>query len=283
VSGKSPSVSVLLATYEAPRHLELVLEGLARQSFRDFEILLCDDGSGSSTQTVIDAYRPRFTHGFTHLWQPNQGFRKCRILNAALRRARGTLCVFLDGDCVPHPDFIKDHWESREFGSFGAGRRVELSRKISDTLSVHDVRAGIFNRPSLRLLQDHLFGETENWNRTIRWGRSPLLRRILKLDRVDDLKGCNFSAMRDDLFAINGFDEAYEGYGREDTDVEIRLSNLGLRLRSLKGIALQFHVWHERRGFTPVNEDLLESAKREKKTRCERGIEGGDESGIRIT
>lgn len=278
----SPKVSVLLATYEMPGHLALVLAALARQSFRDFEILLCDDGSGESTRAAVKAASPTLGVPLTHLWQENRGFRKCRILNEAIRRAEGELLVFLDGDCVPHRDFVGDHWKTREPGTFGAGRRVEVSRKIGERLSVADIRRGIFDRPSFRLLLDQLFGESEGWNRTIRWGTRPWLRKLLRLDRVVDLKGCNFSAARADLVAINGFDEAYEGYGREDTDVEIRMLHLGLRRRSLKGIALQYHVWHERRGFTPANEALLGSARDSRRIRCERGIEGGDPSGIRI-
>ena len=91
------------------------------------------------------------------------------------------------------------------------------------------------------------------------------------MNRVVDLKGCNYSVAREALEAINGFDEAYEGYGREDTDVELRLQNLGYRIKSLKGLALQFHVWHPRREFTPANEDRLEELKQSGRVRCSLG------------
>lgn len=279
---KSPSLSLILATYEMPRHLEMVLTALANQSFQDFEILLADDGSGEKTHDIIQHFRPLIPGGITHFWQENRGFRKCRILNEAIRHSRGEICVFLDADCVPHRDFIADHWHTRKRGTFGAGRRVELSKKVSAPLTADDVKKGLFNSPSFRLLKDHLFGETENWNRTIRWGTFSPLRKLLRLEHVDDMKGCNFSLFREDLFAINGFDEGYEGYGREDTDVEIRLRHLGLRMRSMKGIALEFHVWHERRGFTPVNDSLLEQARNTKRIRCEKGIEGGNSEGISV-
>ncbi len=273
-------VSLIVATFDMPKHLELVLVALARQRFRDFEIILCDDGSDAETRTVVKTYTPDLPGPLIHLWQENRGFRKCRILNEAIRRATGELLVFLDADCVPHRDFIGDHWHTRRAGEFGAGRRVEISRRVAKSLNPTQIRNGIFDRPSLKLLVDHIWGETESWNRTIRWGNSPFLRKALGLNQIDDLKGCNFSAFRTDMIEINGFDEAYEGYGREDTDLEIRLINRGLVRRSLKGLALQFHIWHERRGFTPANEALLERARSEKRVRCERGIIGGDSSGI---
>lgn len=265
-----------------PHHLALVLAALSRQSFQDFEIILCDDGSGKETNDVAEKFYSCAKIPLVHLWQENLGFRKCRLLNEGIRKSSGEILIFLDGDCVPHFEFISDHVRCTQNGVFSAGRRVEVSRIMSGKITENDVKNGFFDRPSLCLLRDHLFGETVHWNRSIRWGMNPWIRKILKLDQIDDLKGCNFSATRDDLLKINGFDEAYAGYGREDTDVEIRMLNSGLCRRSLKGVALQFHLWHERRGFTPTNERLLESARTLKRIRCERGVLGGDSSGIKV-
>lgn len=267
----SVRASLILATYEMPHHLRLVLAALEKQSFRDFEILLCDDGSGVETKKIIEDFKAKNLFPLDHLWQENKGFRKCRILNEAIRRSKGEILVFLDGDCVPHRDFMKDHWDLRENGRFLAGRRVELGQQISATLTPEVVGSGYFDYPKPSLILSGLKGESEHVNRTIRF-TNPIVRKILKMDRIDDLKGCNFSTFRSDMFAINGFDEAYEGYGREDTDVELRLQHLGLRIKSLKGLALQYHVWHERRGFTPKNDSLLEEVKRTRKIRCKLGL-----------
>lgn len=267
----NPSCSLILATYEMPRHLELVLTALDRQSFLDFEILVADDGSGPETRGIIDRFKASARMKIEHIWQEHKGFRKCRILNEALRHARGETLVFLDGDCIPHRDFIRDHFESREKGRFCAGRRVELSEALSTKLTPVMIREGFFDYPNPTLLLDGIRGETEHVNRTIRV-TNPVLRKILKMNRIDDLKGCNYSVSKKDLIAINGFDMEYEGYGREDTDIEIRLTNLGLKIKSLKGLALQYHVWHPRREFTPSNDTRLEDAKRLKRVRCEKGL-----------
>jgi glycosyltransferase involved in cell wall biosynthesis len=273
----TPDASLLLATYNMPRHLELVLTGLMRQEIspRSFEILICDDGSEEETRAIIESFKSRSPFQVTHLWQEHQGFRKCRILNEALRVARGETLIFLDGDCVPHPKFIADHIEQQEKGHYLAGRRVELGPWFSATLSASDIERGLLDGPSLRLLQSCLKEDSLYFQRSLRVPTSPAwkwLRGPMKLNHVPDLKGCNFSLPRAAMEAINGFDEAYEGYGREDTDVEIRLRNLGLKIKSLKGLALQFHVWHPRRSFTSANESLLEEARQTKRVACQNGI-----------
>lgn len=263
--------SLFLATYEMPRHLALVCAALERQSTRDFEIFICDDGSGEETRSVVDQFKARAPMPVIHVWQEHKGFRKCRILNQALSRARGETMIFLDGDCVPHRDFIRDHLEHQEEGHYLAGRRMELGQKLSEKLTPERVARGFFDWPRPELVASVLQGDSEHLQRSFRI-HHPWLRRRLGMTHIDDLKGCNYSVSRAALEAINGFDQDYEGYGREDTDVEIRLQNLGLKIKSLKGLAIQFHVWHPRRDFTPANDDRLDEVRRTKRVRCENGL-----------
>ncbi len=264
--------SLLLATYNMPKHLKMVLAALDRQSFREYEIIICDDGSDEETKQIIETFKKSSKLHVQHIWQEHKGFRKCRILNQGLRQAQGEILVFLDGDCVPHKDFIRDHVESQEKGRYLAGRRVELGEKISAWLEPKHVAQGFFDFPHPRLILSVMQGDTEHLQRTIRV-KAPWLRKKLGMERIDDLKGCNYSVSRADLEAINGFDEEYEGYGREDTDVELRLQNLGLKIKSLKGLALQYHVWHPRREFTPANDERLEEIKRTGRVRCKNGLQ----------
>jgi GT2 family glycosyltransferase len=274
MSGKTkPRGSLLLATYEMPRHLSLVLAALERQTVspEECEILICDDGSGEETKAQIDAFKERTRFQVKHIWQEHQGFRKCRMLNEALRQSEGETFIFLDGDCVPHQDYLRDHLENQEPGRYLAGRRVELGESISASLTPEQVRAGFFDSPHPRLILSAFRGETENLQRSVRipWAG---LRKRLRMDRIDDLKGCNYSVSRRDMEAVNGFDEEYEGYGREDTDIELRLQNLGLKIKSMKGLAIQFHVWHPRREFTPANDARLEELKRSGRIKCSQGL-----------
>ncbi len=267
----SPQASLIITTYEMPRHLELVCAGLSRQTSQDFEVIFCDDGSGPETRKVIDQFAASVKIPTQIVWQEHQGFRKCRILNQALRKTRGNTLIFLDGDCVPHRDYVLDHLSMQEEGFYLAGRRVELGPKISSRITPEWVKAGYFDWPHPSLIYSAMAGDSEFLNRTVRV-TSPRLRAALGMNRVVDMKGCNYSVPRKVMEALNGFDESYEGYGREDTDVEIRLQNFGLKIKSMKGLALQFHVWHPRREFTPSNEDLLDEVKTSRRVVAVKGL-----------
>ncbi len=146
-----------------------------------------------------------------------------------------------------------------------------MGNDVSERITEEDVRKGFFDWPHPRLIASALRGETEFLNRAFRipWAR---IRAAAGMSKIADMKGCNFSIPKQAFEAINGFDEAYEGYGREDTDVELRLQNLGYRIKSLKGIALQFHLWHPRREFTPMNDDLLEDVRRSRRYLSRKGM-----------
>lgn len=263
--------SLFVSTYEMPHHLSLVLAALARQTFKDFEILICDDGSGEETKKIIEGFIKTSPIPVRHFWQKHDGFRKCRILNQAAREARGEIFVFLDGDCVPHKDYIGDHVRQQEEGFYLAGRRVELGKKLSLQLTPEQISAGYFDWPRPSLILSAFRGDTENLQRSFRVA-SNSVRKLFKMNRVVDLKGCNYSIPRTALEAINGFDENYEGYGREDTDAELRLQNLGLKIKSMKGLAIQFHVWHPRREFTPANDNRLDELKRSGRIKALKGL-----------
>ncbi len=264
-------VSLIVSTYEQPRHLELVCAGILRQSYKNLEVLFCDDGSGSSTLKVIEDFKALAPFPVQHFWQPHEGFRKCKILNQAIREAQGETLIFLDGDSIPHKHYVLDHAQNQEAGTYLAGRRLELGPTLSHSMTPKKIRNGFFDFPKPALLKSILKGETTHLQRSLRVP-FPIFRKILKMNHIIDMKGGNFSVSKKVMDAINGFDETYEGYGREDTDVEIRFQNLGLKIKSLKGLALQFHVWHEKREFTLSNDVRLEELKQSKKTRCERGL-----------
>lgn len=270
-----PAASIILATYQWPEALALVLSGLLTQSEKNFEVVIADDGSDERTKRTIAEYEERAFFPIRHHWQENKGFRKSRILNQAIADAKGRVLIFLDGDCVPHREFVAQHIALQDGKHYVAGRRVDLSKEFTAKLSPERIERGMLNGVAsglFRLFLDSLRKKGSKPFHRAYMVKNPLFRKISGLEKVVDLKGCNFSALREHLIAIDGFDESYEGYGREDTDVELRLLNLGLKIRSAKNLCLQFHLWHEPRGFTPANETLLDEVKQSKRVKARRGI-----------
>jgi hypothetical protein len=94
-------------------------------------------------------------------------------------------------------------------------------------------------------------------------------------DHLRGIRGCNLGIWRDDLVRVNGYNEAFTGWGREDSELAVRLMNIGIRRRDLRGRALCYHLWHPpaSRSGLPSNDSLLEAALRDRATRCERGLD----------
>src|SRR5262249_45511573 len=142
------------------------------------------------------------------------GYRKTKILNEAIRKSKADYLIFVDGDCVCHRDFVKNHLTHRQKGYYLAGRRVELGPLYSKKLRPEQVLRGALSRPNLGLALSCLKKDSAYFHRSLPVYNSTL-RRLLKMEHVDDMKGCNFSVDRESIFKINGFDEDYEGYARE--------------------------------------------------------------------
>lgn len=256
-------LSLIVSTYNNPVALDAILARLVKDpAGPPDEIIVADDGSGPATRDVVDKWVRQAPFPVKHVWHEDVGFRKTRILNAAIKQAEGDYIVFLDGDCLPEGRFIADHRALAERGTFVQGRRAFIAEnKVPEILS---------GRASLKRLM--LTGHVSGLFKAIRW---PLP--IIKRNQAQrGLIGCNLAIWRDDLLAVNGFDEAYEGWGiGEDSDLCSRLYNLGRQRKFVYGRALVFHLNHPQLCKKHVEESMrrLEETIRSKKVRCEIGLE----------
>ena len=82
---KNFTVGVIISTYNNPRWLEKTLWSYERQTVAPSEIIVADDGSREETRLLIDSFRA--TLPIKHVWHEDDGFRKTKILNDALRVA----------------------------------------------------------------------------------------------------------------------------------------------------------------------------------------------------
>ena len=84
-----------------------MLWGFDAQTDHNFEIVIADDGSREDTRQLIERFARATDRPIQHIWQEDDGFQKCRILNKAIVAARGDYLILTDGDCIPRKDFVR--------------------------------------------------------------------------------------------------------------------------------------------------------------------------------
>lgn len=226
-------LSVIVATRDRPGHLERCLAGLRAQvEAGEFEVVVADDGSTAETRSVVEAWRRKASYPLRHEWEENRGFRLARARNRGIRASRGEYLIFLDGDCIPPPGFLAAHRRTSLSGSFLAGARYSLDRAASEALPPLERGAALTVEPRVRC----------------RLAAGEVLDRAYRLLRLKDRPkalGANLSAWKRDLWAMNGFDERFVGWGCEDEDLGRRLMRLGVEKRFAPAAARVIHLWHE--------------------------------------
>ncbi len=252
--------SVIISFYKNLKYLELVLAGFERQDRKDFEIIIADDGSPAEVVAEVEKLLGSHSFPALHIWHPDKGFRKNKILNKSIVAARSHYIIFIDGDCIPHSKFISGHLDYAEKGVSLTGRRVNLSGKITSMLSPQNVREGWLEKNFNKVIVDGLFGESFDVEKGFFTGNETIRTFFNKKKR--GIVGCNFSLHKEDLLRVNGFDERYEAASvGEDSDIQYRLELRGVTIKSLNHIAVQYHLDHKLQPRPQENLDLFESVK----------------------
>lgn len=259
----SIACSLVVTTYNWPGALDLVLKSALDQSEPPCEIIVADDGSTAETAEMVARHSASAKVPLLHVWQEDLGFRAAASRNLAIAASTGDYIVIIDGDMLLHRDFLRDHRYMARKGSFIQGSRVLLSpentsRRIASGASrVSLFEEGLGNRKNaLRLppLSRMLAGRTES---------------------LRGIRSCNMSFFREDCLRVNGFDEEFVGWGREDSDFAVRMINSGVLRRNVRFSAIAFHLWHAEnpRSSLPENDRRLSEAITGGATRCSNGID----------
>lgn len=232
-------ISVIVSTYNRPDALEVVMRALCNQDDEKYEIIVADDGSGDSTRNIIQKIKTQTCTPIRHVWQPDRGFRLAAIRNLAVKSARGLYLVFLDGDCIPPPNWVSCHRALAEKGWMVVGQRIltseSFSQKILQGMELdwnckyfyHQFLNGNVNRvwPSLRLKLGYL--------------------RKICPKKWEKVRGCNWGMWFSDYVDVNGSDETFEYWGSEDTDLAVRLLNYGVNIKLGVNFLYVLHLWHK--------------------------------------
>ncbi len=258
------NVSVIISTYNRPRYLERVIEGFFAQDQGPYELVIADDGSGEETANLIHGLVGKAPFPVRHVWHDDDGFRLAMIRNKAVARSGGDYLIFTDDDCVPTPFFIRDHAACAEAGSFIQGHRVLLRESVSEVFTVEHIRPAMLVSMALR-------GDAKRVARALRMP-FPLVRRTRSLRGI---RGCNMSMFRTDFLAVNGFNEDFEGWGKEDSELAVRLFRNGTLRKDVKFRACCFHLYHSHfdRSGLRRNEELLERALGSEERFCRNGVD----------
>ncbi|MCH2107569.1 MAG: glycosyltransferase family 2 protein, partial [Planctomycetes bacterium] len=235
-------LTVIFTTYNSPAWLEKVLWGFSCQRFDAFKIIIADDGSGPETSELIDQMRAETGLQLEHVWQKDDGFRKCRVLNKAILQSESDYLVFTDGDCIPRADFLEVHAENAERGRYVSGSYYRLPMETSEAIQRDDILSGrCFD---VAWLREHGLPRSQ---KTLKLRASARQARFLNRFTFTNciFRGSNAAAWRDDILKVNGFDERMQ-YGGLDRELGVRLVNAGVQPKHVRYNAICLHLDHAR-------------------------------------
>lgn len=237
----SYKISVIVSTYNWPKALAASLSSLVRQGDDNYEILVADDGSTEETREVVSKFSLISKVPIKHVWQPDEGFQLAKIRNKAVREAEGEYLLFLDGDCIPTPNWIQMCRHLAEPGWVVQGQRILLSEDFSRQML--DCPSKFFSSPTIvEACRLYLEGKI---NRCLPLLHIPLgLIRKARPKNWKKVCGYGIAIWKKDLMRVRGFDESFVGWGHEDADFAVRLVNAGVQIKYGVFSAPVFHLWH---------------------------------------
>lgn len=240
-------ITVVVSTYNAEEWLEKVLIGYSNQTYKDFELIVADDGSRPSTKELIDRYAANYPVPVRHLWHEDLGYRRQEILNVAIMEAAHEYIIMTDGDCIPRKDFVEVHAKLAEKGKFLSGGYCKLPMKTSKAIAKDDIlQQRCFDVKWLKSIDKLGFSQT------LKLTSGAILGTVLDIvtPTTPSFNNCNSSAFKEDLIAINGYDERMK-YGGPDREIGERLENFGVMGKQIRHKAICLHLDHSRGYKTP--------------------------------
>ena len=256
------TTSLIITTYNWKEALKLVILSALNQSVPPDEIIIADDGSRNDTKELIQELISSSTIPIIHSWQEDENFRAAKSRNKAIAKSTSEYIVLTDGDMILHHDFIKEHIKFARKNHFIQGSRVLLSEEKSNEI--------------LKNMQINIsFYESGLKNRMNAMHSNLLSVLISKTsEKLKGIKTCNMSFYKTDCYQINGFNEDFIGWGREDSEFVVRFFNVGLKRQNIKFNAIAFHIWHNEnsRKSLQKNDEILENTINNNLSFCENGI-----------
>ncbi len=255
--------SLIITTYNWYEALELSLKSVFMQTHLPNEIIIADDGSTFETKELIDKIAKESEIKIIHSWQKDDGFRLSRSRNLAISKSTSEYIIVIDGDMILEKNFIADHLACAEQKKYIQGSRVLLDKNISNEILTNK----FFLKPSIfskRIINKHNMLYL------------PILRNFLckrSNQKLHGIRGCNFSLFKKDIILVNGFNENFTKWGREDSEFVQRLYNIGIERKNLKFSGIQYHLYHKEGNLNAYNDEILKETIEKKLTWCKYGLD----------
>ena len=254
--------SLVITTYNWKEALELVLLSVLKQTVHPDEIIIADDGSREDTKALINKFIKTSNINIIHSWQEDDGFRASASRNKAIAKASGEYIVLIDGDMILHQDFIKDHLLYASPNHFVQGSRILLTQNKTEDVF-------------LSKTVDFSFFESGLQNRKNRLKLNLLTKMFSKSNKnLKGIKTCNMAFFKVDCMSVNGFNEDFVGWGREDSEFAVRLLNNNILRKNIKFSAIAYHIFHHEnsREMLELNDKILHDTIKSKLMTCKNGI-----------
>ena len=265
------TTSLIITTYNWTEALEICLESVLKQTVIPKEIIIADDGSKQETADLIKKMQKSNPNiKIIHSWQEDKGFRLSMSRNKAINKATGEYIIIIDGDLLLERHFVQDHIENMEKGYFIQGSRVIMSEDKSK-----EIFKGKLPEMPLALIEKGFKNKANVIRNTL------LSKMFVKKDKkLSGIRGCNMSFFKEDLVKVNGFEEEIQGWGREDSEIAVRLFNNGIGKKRLKFKALTYHIYHNEndRSKLKENDEFLEKVIKSGKKRAGKGLDSHERS-----
>lgn len=259
-----PTTSLIISTYNWPQALELSLKSLLRQTVLPTEVIVADDGSKEETRKLIETLKKDYPCPLIHVWHEDTGFRLAAIRNKAIAKASGEYIIQSDGDIIFEKKFIQDHLSFARKGCFVSGSRVNLKPDFSNKLlETKQISISIFTNGIKNKLNGIRCKALTNYFRFRYKKNNPYY-----------VKGCNMAFWQQDLMTVNGYNEDMTGWGREDSELAVRLIMSGIKRQFLKFGGITFHIYHpfNDRERESINVKMMEDAIKNKTKYCKNGL-----------
>jgi len=267
------NISVIISTYNSVEWLKKVIWGYNTQTYRNFEMVIADDGSRQDTFDLIEELKKEVFYPIIHVWHEDNGFQKSQILNKAIIACTTDYIMMSDGDCIPRPDFVEQHIKFREEGYFLSGGYHKLPLELSQNITKEDIYSGkCFDVSWLK--KNGMKSSFKN-NKVSATGLKSSILNFLT-PTTPSWNGHNASGWKKDILAINGFDERMQ-YGGQDRELGERLVNYGIKPKQIRYSTVCLHLDHPRGYATPEsinkNKNIRKETKIQKKKWTDFGIE----------